>query len=290
VIEIRVLCDDAGNLIAMLKTKGLTMKPVPRCIRLWLLVLFLMPLTMVSHPAGAAGSRPPTPNVEEKTRQMSQEELQAAVLSYANRLADLLEKLPDQIADERSAAISDAEKLIARERIAVLKAIDDKAMTIGRLNTDVQQTIDRVNVAFASLQKTTGDAERLIQQTHKTTVAMQDLLGTVERLVVRFEPKDPSVPSRPFDVNEYIVAIEKIQHTLESLNKMAMGVERTTTPILTHALEQFNQAADQRVDHIFSRLFNCCSLPAASLSLSLSCIDLPGLRSPSAKWAMILLP
>lgn len=119
----------------------------------------------------------------------------------------------------------------------------------------MQQTLERVDNTFVNLHKTTADAERLIQETHKIMLSLQDLLGTVERLVVRFEPKDPSVPSRPFDVNEYIVAIEKIQHTLESLNKMAMGVERTTTPILTHALEQFNQAADQRVDHIFSRLF-----------------------------------
>lgn len=173
----------------------------------------------------------------------------------ADRFADLLEKLPRQVSDERSAALTAVEKLIARERIAVLKAVDDKATTIRQINSDVQATVDRVDTTFTNLQKTTADAERLIQETQKTTLAAQALVSAVDRLAARFEPRDPATSSRPFDINEYIVAIDKIQATLESFNQLGQTIDKSSTPLVTQVLKEFNKAADERVDHIFLRLF-----------------------------------
>ena len=48
-------------------------------------ILLLTALTSVSSTAKAAGSRPSDSPIAETTLQMSQEELQAAVISYANR-------------------------------------------------------------------------------------------------------------------------------------------------------------------------------------------------------------
>lgn len=173
----------------------------------------------------------------------------------ADRFADQLEKLPKQVADERSAALTAVEQLIARERLAVLKAVDDKATTIHQINADVQATIDRVDTTFTNLQKTTVDAERLIQETRKTTLAAQALVSAADQLAARFEPKGPGTSSKPFDINEYIIAIDKIQATLESLNQIGQTIDKSSTSLVTQMLKEFNQAADERVDHIFLRLF-----------------------------------
>jgi hypothetical protein len=173
----------------------------------------------------------------------------------ADRFAGLLEKLPGQVADERTAALTDVAHLIARERSVVLKAIDDKATAIHQINKDVQATLDRVDATFVSLQKTTAEAERLIQGTQQTALAAQALVTAVDRLAVRFEPKDPTAPSKPFDINDYITAIEKAQATLESLNQLVLSTDQSSsTPLISNVLDQFNEAADRRIDHIFWRL------------------------------------
>ena len=173
----------------------------------------------------------------------------------ADRFAGLLEQLPGQVAEERAAALTDVEHLITRERIAVLKAIDDKATVLHQINKDVQATLDRVDSTFNRLEKTTADAERLIQGTQQTAVAAQTLVSTVDQLAARFEPKDPAAPFKPFDISDYITAIEKIQATLESLNQMTASAGQSTTPLISTVLDQFNEAADRRIDHIFWRLF-----------------------------------
>ena len=59
----------------------------------------------------------------------------------ADRFADLLEQLPNRVADERSAMFTDAERLIAGERTAALEAFDDKATVIHQINKGVQETL-----------------------------------------------------------------------------------------------------------------------------------------------------
>ena len=173
----------------------------------------------------------------------------------ADRFADMVEKLPAQVAGERSAALADAGQLIARERTAVLKAVDDRTGTIRQINADIQQTLDRVTDIFKQLETTTTATQRLMLTSQETVVVMRDLVTTADRLASRFEAKEGDAPSKPFDINEYISAIEKVHATLESLNSVALSIDRISTPLVTQLLNQFNQAADERVDHIFLRLF-----------------------------------
>lgn len=171
----------------------------------------------------------------------------------AESFADLAEKLPAQVADERTAAFSDVEKILARERQALLDAIDDKATLIRQVNKDVQGTLDRVDAAFSQLQQITVGSERLIQSLQQTVAASQQLVTAVDGIAARFESSDSATPSKTFDINEYIAAIEKIQATVDGLNQLTPNVNQTSTPLVSSLLEQFNNAADQRVDHFFKR-------------------------------------
>ncbi len=86
-------------------------------------------------------------------------------------------------------------------------------------------------------------------------MSQEELQSAVISFANRFEPKDPAISSKPFDISEYIVAIEKIQATLESLNQIGLAIDKESTPLITQMLKEFNKAADERVDHIFLRLF-----------------------------------
>lgn len=173
--------------------------------------------------------------------------------STADRFADLAEKLPAQVADERAAAFSDAERLLARERTALLNAIDDKAPLVFQINKDVQGTLDRIDRAFGRLQQIMADSDRLIQRVHQTVLASQALVASVDEISARFKSPDSSSSSKPFDINAYTAAIAKIQATVDGLNQLAQNVNQTSTPLVTQLLEQFNKAADERVDHLFKR-------------------------------------
>jgi hypothetical protein len=172
----------------------------------------------------------------------------------ADRFAEMVEQLPKQVADERSATVADVSNLVARERKALLKAIDDKATTIYKINTDVQGTLEQVDLAFKSLEKTTSDIEKLLQRTQQTAVTANELVVNVDRLVARFESKEPKQPSKPFDIDEYINAIEKIQSTVNDLNQLVLSVDRTSAPLVADIVNQFNKSAENRIDHIFWRL------------------------------------
>jgi methyl-accepting chemotaxis protein len=172
----------------------------------------------------------------------------------ADRFADLLEQLPKQIADERSATVADVSNLVTSERKAVMKAIDDKATTIHKINKDIQNTLDQVERTFANVHQTTSDVEKLLQGTQQTVNSANDLVTTVDKLIARFESDEPGHPSRPFDINEYINALEKIEATVNNLNRLVLSVDKTSTPLVTKIMDEFNKSAEDRIDHIFWRL------------------------------------
>jgi len=80
-------------------------------------------------------------------------------------------------------------------------------------------------------------------------------VAAVDGLSARFVPKDPETPLKPFDINEYAALLVKVQETVDSLNQLTRSVNETGAPLITNTLEAFNDAAEQRVDHIFWRLF-----------------------------------
>ena len=172
----------------------------------------------------------------------------------ADRFAELLGQLPENLADERSAAVADVSKLVARERKAVLKAIDDKATTIHRINNDIQKTLNQVDRTFANVHQTTSDIEILLRNTQQTVDSTNELVATVDKLIARFETEEPKQPSRPFDINEYIIAIEKIQATVTNLNQLVVSLEKSSAPLITKIMDEFNKSAENRIDHFFWRL------------------------------------
>jgi len=157
----------------------------------------------------------------------------------SEHFALLLEKLPEDVAGERK---------------AMMKAFDVRESKVRGIMGEVQSTLDRVDGTFANLQKTTADAERLLAGTEKTGLVFQNLVQSVDRLTTKFEPKGPTEPSRPFDIKDYTEVLTQLQDTVQRLNEFVVAVDQTSSPLITNIVDQFNDAAEKRVDHVFWRL------------------------------------
>jgi len=152
------------------------------------------------------------------------------------RFASLLEKLPEDVAGERE---------------ALMKAFDIRESKVRGIMGDVQATLDRVDGTFVNLQKTTVAAERLLADTEKTGYVFQELVQSVDQLTTKFKSIEPF---RSFDIKEYTEVLTQLQDTVQQLNKLVMVVDKTSSPLITNIVDQFNEAAEKRVDHIFWRL------------------------------------
>lgn len=151
----------------------------------------------------------------------------------------LLEKLPEEVAGERE---------------ALLKAFDVRESKIRGIIGEVQATLDRVDGSFANLQKTTKDAQQLLTGAERTGLVFQNLVQSLDQLTTKFTSKAPKEPTRPFDIKDYSEMLTQLQDTVQRLNELINEVNQTSSPIVSKIVNQFNDAADKRVDHIFWRL------------------------------------
>ena len=163
------------------------------------------------------------------------------------RFGTLFEKLPGEIAGERE---------------ALVKAFDNRESKIRGIMTEVQATLDRMDGSFANLQKTTVEAQRLLTGAEKTGLVFQNLVQSVDQLATKFKSTKPKDTSRPFDIKDYSEMLTQLQNTVQRLSGLVNDVNQTGSPLVAKIVDQFNDAADKRVDHIFWRLIQLFSIIA----------------------------
>jgi len=163
------------------------------------------------------------------------------------RFAVLLEKLPEEVAGERE---------------ALIKAFDVRESKVQSIMGEIQATLDRVDGSFASLQKTTGDAQLLLARAEKTGLVFQDLIQSVDRLADKFESKRPNEPSRPFDIKDYTGALTQLQDTVQRLNELVITADAVSFPLINGVVDKINATAEKRVDHVFWRLVQLFAIVA----------------------------
>ena len=155
------------------------------------------------------------------------------------RFGTLFEKLPEEIAGERE---------------ALMKAFDVRESKIRGIMGEVQETLDRVDGSFANLQKTTVEAQRILTGAEKTGLVYQNLVQSVDQLATKFRSTKPGDTARLFDIKDYSEILTKLQDTVQQMNELVNNINQTGSPMVTNMVEQFNDAADRRVDHIFWKL------------------------------------
>lgn len=163
-------------------------------------------------------------------------------------------ELPDRISHERQAALKDISQLVASERAAVLTAFDQRESKLRNILTDTRVTMDRADVLLASLQQTMTSAERVVGQTEAAGKVFQELIGAVDRLAARIELGKSSQSGKPFDISEYIPALEKLNQTVRDATILVGTVDETSAPLVRQLVTEINLATEKRVEDIFWRM------------------------------------
>ena len=132
--------------------------------------------------------------------------------------------LPDLIARERAAAISQ-----------LLQELEDRSRSLAQASADIRMT----------LQAGTGTAQ-----------ALQDTLTTLDTLAARYAALNPARnanTSEPFDVREYTVLLRETRETVRDLNVLAARIE-TMLPQTTDSMHRAAGDVSALMDRAFIQL------------------------------------
>ena len=97
-------------------------------------------------------------------------------------------------------------------------------------------------------------AERVVGQTEEAGKVFQELVGAVDRLAARMASGKSEQPGKPFDINDYIPALEKLNQTVREAALLVGVVDQTGSPLVRQVVAEINLAAEKRVDDLFWRL------------------------------------
>lgn len=166
------------------------------------------------------------------------------LLNDVTDFKDQMEKLPKQISNERKETLKDISNLLSNERKEVLKAFDDRESTLRLIFADTQSAINRANQLLIEIQPVMSSAEGVLEKTEKTGRVLNDLVGSLDKLAVRLE-------SGNIDVNDYVLALEKLNQTLITANSIMDTADQKGVPLLDQAIKKIDFNMKRRMYYAF---------------------------------------
>ena len=172
----------------------------------------------------------------------------AQVVEAAGRITALAESLPAQVSAERAAALDQAARLVAAEREALLKALDDRQQGAHATLTDLRTAIEAANALTGSVRGLMGDIRAMNPPAPVDPAA----------------PPEP--PARPFDILEYKQTIDSATLTLTELNKTVAQARELLAP---DGLPAVARSAGAVLDDAEKRLRRLILFACGGLALAL---------------------
>lgn len=175
----------------------------------------------------------------------------AQVVEAAGRIAALAEALPAQVSAERAAALDQAARLVAAEREALLKALDDRQQGARATLAELRTAIEAANALTGSVRGLMGDLRAM------------DPPAPVDAAA---PPPPPEPPARPFDILEYKQTIDSAAITLTELNKTVAQARELLAP---DGLPAVARSAGAVLDDAEKRLRRLILFACGGLALAL---------------------
>ncbi|MGB0766738.1 MAG: hypothetical protein ACPGYV_03405 [Phycisphaeraceae bacterium] len=174
------------------------------------------------------------------------------LLDNLERVSDTIDALPGHLAKEREAilqAVDDQQaalnKLMTRaqgilgevnktaeQADKIVQSVDSVVKNADQTVSGVRETIKEAEASLANAKELLPDTKSTLEQLDVTTKTIDQTIQTLDAFVRQFETEDDEAdePGRPFDITEYTAAAEQAGKTVTELNALISNLDRTADP------------------------------------------------------------
>jgi cytochrome c556 len=188
----------------------------------------------------------------------------------SQRLAEVAEKLPDNVTAEREATVKQVVQEVDRlskvtlDRIMQKVAVEREATVnqlVDRVTEERESAINQLMDRMASERKRTieeflSEEKRmhgLLTDLKETLTAGNDVLTVTNTLVERLNLGDTTTPSEPFDIKDYQATLVEASNVIRQLKGLVETVDKTgleqSLPQVIKVIEQLEEKGKKWVTH-----------------------------------------
>ena len=167
------------------------------------------------------------------------------MLVSVNRVSRVLEKLPEQIEQERRIFFNELDK----QESSLNLLLKETQKTIG----DAEQLVTTVDGLLS------GSSQDVLIEVKNTSDSLNTTLTTLDILLSNHlttllgdgsENSEKEASVKPFDINEYVVALNELDKTITHMTSLVdTSDDFVLSETMTDRIKQLNTAAEERVEH-----------------------------------------
>jgi hypothetical protein len=162
------------------------------------------------------------------------------ITSSVDRITSVAEKIPENIAKERTAIFDFAQK---------------QQPFISSTLSQVRGTVQDTDKLAGNAVKVTQSVDRLLQQVNETNAALNGTMKTMDQIFMapgRNAPVDPK--AKPFDIEQYTTSAMQMTNTLKEANTLLAGTAQLLqSPALNKPMEAAAEHSSRVMDAAFWR-------------------------------------
>lgn len=143
----------------------------------------------------------------------------------------LLESIDDQngalnrLLSKANAIVADVNKT-AEQAGKIVEGVDAVVSNADKTVTNVDETIQRADKSLQNAKSILPDTESALAQLDVTAKTLGETIQSLDQFVRQFESEETDADSKPFDINEYTVAVTELGETANQLNTLVTNLDQ----------------------------------------------------------------
>jgi hypothetical protein len=194
------------------------------------------------------------------------------VSQAAASIAATAEALPASLSAEREAALSQVSTELTAQREGLVRDLETARAPLSELLTGTRSTVEATKQLSDSLEDTLRVLDAFVGRFVK-----EEEPGAAPALAATPAGEDTGPPARPFDINEYGAAAERIGVAVRELGNTVTTLDNSL-PEVQRVLAEAAAQGERSIDHVFSRAYQLLAAALAGSGLTVLLVRWISLR------------
>jgi len=194
------------------------------------------------------------------------------VSQAAASIAATAESLPASISTEREAALSQISTELTAQREGLVRDLETARAPLTELLTGTRSTVEATKQLSDSLEETLRVLDAFVGRFVK-----EEEPGAAPAPQAVAASEEPGPPKRPFDINEYGAAAERIGVAVREIGTTVATLDRSL-PEVQRVLAEAAAQGERSIDHVFSRAFQLLAAALAGAGITILLVRWISLR------------